>query len=132
MLYTSQRCAQIFWIRAVRSVAGARRAETIRLSKGEASRIQRAIRIGNAAVKVRKEIIGILHSRPPVPVGVVLHAAPEGPDISCIVQMAGGIPWVTQACITGFAFAERLKPAPVTRGVDKAASAREVFVIGRT
>src|SRR5437763_12775072 len=48
-----------------------------------------------------------------------------------MVKMAGAIWRVSQACKSDFAFDQGLKPAPVIRGVDQAASTREVFVIGR-
>ena len=61
---------------------------------------------------------------------MVFEAAPGNPDLACIVQMAGGIRGVGQASETDFAFDEGLEPAPVTGGVDQAASTREVLVIG--
>ena len=118
------------WGAPVGSETGARLAETIRLSKGKAARIQGMILAGGAA-EVRKEIIGIFHSCPPLPRGVVFHAAPDCPDIAGIVQMAGKIRGVAQTCKTRFALKEGLKPAPVIGGVDQAATTCKVFVIGR-
>src|SRR4051794_22800592 len=43
------------------------RAETIRFSEGYASGIEGMVLVADVAVKVRKEIIGILHSRPKSP-----------------------------------------------------------------
>src|SRR3954447_15381808 len=48
-----------------------------------------------------------------------------------MMKAAGAIRWVRQAGKAGFAFEKRLKPAPVARGVDEAASTSEVFIVGR-
>ena len=96
--HTAPPCTQVFGLRWLdqKREPDARRAETKRLLKGYASRIQGVVLVGVAAVKVREEIIRILHSRPQLPPG-----ATEWPDIACIVKMAGKIRGVGQACITG-------------------------------
>ncbi len=53
------------------------------------------IMVGDAAVKIREEVIVILHPRPPLARGVVFHADSECPYIACIVKVAGAIRRVT-------------------------------------
>ena len=115
----------------VGSVTGACPAETVCLSKGYAPRIKGVVLVGDAAVKVRKEVVGILHFCPQVVPGVVFEASAGNPDLAGIVQMAAGIRGVGEASETDFAFDEGLEPAPVTRGVDQAASTIIKLILGR-
>lgn len=86
------------------SELGARRAEAPRLSEQNSSRVEGVILTGDAAVKVRKEVIVILHSRPHRFPGVVVHAASESPDVAGVVKMTGEIIRVGEACIANLTF----------------------------
>ena len=51
--------------RPSKSETGSRRAKTVSRAEGYASRIQGVVFVGDATVKVREGLVGIVHSRPP-------------------------------------------------------------------
>src|SRR5882724_1062811 len=106
-----------------------RRAKTVGLAEGYASRIQGVVLVGDAAVKVRDRLVGIVHSRPPMSPSVVFRAASDGPGEVCGMKVACTVTGLRQAGKAEFAFVNRLKPAPVTHGAHQTALTNEELVI---
>src|SRR6266568_8075941 len=94
------------------SETGSRRAKTVSHAEGYSSRIQGVVLVGDATVKVRDRVVGIIHSRPPMSPRVVFHAASDSPSAVRGMKVACTVTGLRQAGKSKLAFVNRLKPAP--------------------